>query len=597
MFGKILVITKNNAIVKLTMPSNVMNDLINVHVVFEDSNKKILGEIEEINGDTLNIKFIGEITDSSFISGVIRKPTLDANIRIINDKELYVLVGNQEKSINIGVSPLYNNYPLKIKIDDLFSGHTAIFGNTGSGKTNGICRILQNVFSNSNIIPYKASFFIFDSFGEYINAFKDLNKINPNFNFKVISTSIKKNNYEKLCIPVYLLELEDILNLLDANSFSQIAMIENALTLVKVFVRNDEKAQKYKNYILSKAIISLMYTNQTSTRIRDEIFEILTESSTNEINLDAIVSGVGYTRSFKDCFIIDSEGMFVERNLIAEYLRSFIKEDISVDTKDYKIYYNLKDLEKALNFTLYTERYLLNDKMFNDAISLKVKLHDLANRNYSRFFENCNYLTLEEYINSLQMINGKKAQIVNINLEDIDDRFAKTLTKIFGRLFCKYTRNLESRASKPIHFVLEEAHRYVTADDDKILFGYNIFERIAKEGRKYGLILDLITQRPTDINENVISQCSNFLIFKINHPIDLEYITKIIPNMCQDIVEKQKNLQPGTCVAFGKIFKIPMIIKMEKATPPPESADCRVYDNWMVMLNQNASTENKGENI
>ena len=123
---------------------------------------------------------------------------------------------------------------------------------------------------------------------------------------------------------------------------------------------------------------------------------------------------------------------------------------------------------------------------------------------------------------------------------------------------------------------------YVLEGDYKKLFGYNIFERIAKEGRKYGLILDLITQRPTDINENVISQCANFLIFKINHPADLEYIAKSVPNMSEDIVEKQKTLQAGTCVAFGRIFKIPMIAKMQKADPPPTSANCEVYNNWMV---------------
>ena len=122
--------------------------------------------------------------------------------------------------------------------------------------------------------------------------------------------------------------------------------------------------------------------------------------------------------------------------------------------------------------------------------------------------------------------------------------------------------------------------------DDKKLFGYNIFERIAKEGRKYGLLLDLITQRPTDLNENVISQCANFLIFKINHPADLEYIAKSVPNMSEDIVEKQKTLQAGSCVAFGRIFKIPMIAKMQKADPPPTSANCEVYKNWMVQLKQ-----------
>ena len=150
----------------------------------------------------------------------------------------------------------------------------------------------------------------------------------------------------------------------------------------------------------------------------------------------------------------------------------------------------------------------------------------------------------------------------------------------------KYTRSLENRASFPIHMILEEAHRYVIENDDKKLLGYNIFERIAKEGRKYGLIMDIITQRPTDLNENVISQCANFLIFKINHPADLEYIAKSVPNMSEDVVEKQKTLQSGTCVAFGRIFKIPMIVKMEKACPPPTSANCEIYNNWMVKLKQ-----------
>ena len=132
--------------------------------------------------------------------------------------------------------------------------------------------------------------------------------------------------------------------------------------------------------------------------------------------------------------------------------------------------------------------------------------------------------------------------------------------------------------------ILEEAHRYVLEGDDKKLMGYNIFERIAKEGRKYGLLLDIITQRPTDLNENVLSQCANFLIFKINHPTDLEFLAKSVPNMTEDIIEKQKTLQAGTCVAFGRIFKIPMIAKMLPADPPPTSSNCEVFKNWMVQI-------------
>ena len=585
MLGKIKTISKNSAVVEINKEGGQTKDLINLHVVFEDNDKKILGEIDSILEDTIKITFLGELTDNDFIGGLIKKPSLDANIRIINEQELRILTGSEERGLRLGVSPLYNEFPLNVNIDELFSNHTAIFGNTGSGKTYGICRIIQNIFPNSQTIPYKANLFIFDSYGEYINAFKDLNKNNPYYSFKVITTSPKKD-YEKLNIPVCLLDLEDILNLLEATNFSQIAMIETALTYVKMFAREDNEAIDFKNHILAKAIISIMYTNQTAARIRDQIFEILNETSTDNLALDTEVPGIGFTRKFRNCFDIDSEGRFAEHKIISDYIKQFIDENREWNFNAEGVYYSLKDLETALNFTLYSERYLLNEAMYDSAMSLKVKLHDLVTRSNGQFFSGDSYITLDQYIKKIQINGNKKSQIVNFNLEDVDNRFARSIVKIFGRMFMQYTKGLENRASFPIHMILEEAHRYVLEGDDKALFGYNIFERIAKEGRKYGLLLNLITQRPTDLNENVISQCANFLIFKINHPADLEYISKSVPNMSEDVVEKQKTLQAGTCVAFGRIFKIPMIVKMEKADPPPTSANCDIYGNWMVRLKQ-----------
>lgn len=586
MLGNILTISKNSAIVSINKNSDTqITDLINLHVIFEDQNKKILGEIDSIEQDTVKISFLGELTSNDFIGGLIKKPSLDAKIRIINEDELKILTGVENRSIRLGVSPLYNDFPLNVSIDELFSNHTAIFGNTGSGKTYGICRIIQNIFPKSQIIPYKANLFIFDSYGEYINAFSRLHENNPFYSFKVITTNMKKN-YEKLNIPVCLLDLEDVLNLLEATNFSQIAMVDTALTYVKMFARNDKEALDFKNHILAKAITSIMYTNQTSSKIRDQIFEILSETNTPELSLETEVPGIGFTRQFRNCFDIDSEGRFAERKIISDYIKSFIDEDRKWNYDSTGVSYSLHDLEVALNFTLYSERYLLNEAMYDSAMSLKVKLHDLATRNNSSFFTNEGYITIDEYIKRIQINGNKKSQIVNFNLEDVDDRFARSIVKIFGRMFMKYTKGLQERASFPIHMILEEAHRYVLEGDDKKLFGYNIFERIAKEGRKYGLILDLITQRPTDLNENVISQCANFLIFKINHPADLEYISKSVPNMSEDVVEKQKTLQSGTCVAFGRIFKIPMIVKMEKADPPPTSANCEIYNNWMVKLKE-----------
>lgn len=170
--------------------------------------------------------------------------------------------------------------------------------------------------------------------------------------------------------------------------------------------------------------------------------------------------------------------------------------------------------------------------------------------------------------------------MVNINLDDVDDDFAKVVTKIYSRLIFEFVKGLKNRASIPFHIIVEEAHRYVQKDTDNFLIGYNIFDRIAKEGRKYGLILGLITQRPVELSDTVISQCSNFLIFKMNHPTDIEYIKKMVPNISEEIVEKQKSLQSGTCLAFGRAFKIPLIVKMQMPDPEPLSGNCDVVRIW-----------------
>ena len=241
---------------------------------------------------------------------------------------------------------------------------------------------------------------------------------------------------------------------------------------------------------------------------------------------------------------------------------------------------------------LIVHNYNTNDYLNNQVIILE-KNHKAVIIESPTFYDN--YAELEDYIKSLIDNDGKKAQIININLEDVDDRFARTVTKIFGRLFLTFGKTNEPRASIPIHIILEEAHRYVIQNDDVGLLGYNIFERIAKEGRKHGVIIDLITQRPTDLNSNVISQADNFIIFKITHPEDLDYITRMIPNMSADIIEKQKSLQPGTCVSFGRILKIPMIVKMQKADPPPESANADIFGTWMIAKKKDENIETSEE--
>lgn len=197
-----------------------------------------------------------------------------------------------------------------------------------------------------------------------------------------------------------------------------------------------------------------------------------------------------------------------------------------------------------------------------------------------KIFEGGTFISPDNFISSLVAKNGRKSQIININLEDIDDTYAKVIVKIMCRLLFEFSKNRKERASIPFHLFLEEAHRYIQKDSDTFLIGYNIFDRVAKEGRKYGVILDIISQRPVELSDTVISQCSNFLIFKMTHPKDIKYIEEMLPNISSDVIEKQKVLQPGNCVGFGSGFKIPMIVKLELPNPMPYSSNCDVSNRW-----------------
>ena len=185
-----------------------------------------------------------------------------------------------------------------------------------------------------------------------------------------------------------------------------------------------------------------------------------------------------------------------------------------------------------------------SDKVYDYTNVLKVRLDNLINSESAEYFKYPKYITRDEYIKELILTKeGKKAQIIDFNINYVDDRFAKALTKIYSKLLFDYSTSLKRRASLPFHIILEEAHRYVQNDMDVEILGYNIFERITKEGRKYGVILGLISQRPSELSETVLSQGANFLIFRMLHPVDLKYISEMVPNMTDEILTKLKKLR------------------------------------------------------
>ena len=583
MFGKILYINDNIAHIENLNANNAdaKDDLMNMHVIFESDDQRILGEVTEFNQELIKVKFLGEFINGKYVNGVLRKPLLTSKIRIINGDELKDLVGtNSEETFPLGISAIYKDFVIYPKINDLFSNHLAIFGNSGSGKSCGVARIVQNLFTNRSLLSFNANLFIFDAYGEYKSAFNNLNSLNPNYNYKFITTNKTDQNDFDLKIPFHLLNLDDIALLLQASSHSQLPIIERTIKLCRIFALDNEESIKYKNHLIAKAILAVLFSNQTISSKKNDIFKIIEVCHTSEFNFDTQITGLGYTRTFSECFEIDSKGNFGESVLITDYILKHISDDIEALEEPKNVMYSIDDFAKALEFTLISEGFQNNSNLYSDAIILKVRINAIITSSLKKIFDNSSYKSIGEYITSLVAKNNRKSQIININLEDIDDTHAKVIVKIISRLLFEFSKTSNNRGRIPFHLFLEEAHRYIQKDSDTYLIGYNIFDRIAKEGRKYGVILDIISQRPVEISDTVLAQCSNFMIFKMTHPKDIKYIEEMLPNISQDVIEKQKTLQPGNCVAFGSAFKIPMIIKMEMPNPSPQSSSCDITNVW-----------------
>ena len=593
MFDKIVYISDRSANVKLKEGTAVTINLMNLHLIFEDKDKKILGEVDDMDGDIVKARFLGEIINGRLYGGVIRKPSLDSTIRVITKEEIPLIVGESKPGfMPLGVSPFYNDFPVYMNVNSFFSNHFAIFGNSGSGKSCGVSRIIQNMFHDKNLFPYKSNIIMFDSSAEYYNAFRNLNEINPNFHYRFFSTNEIDGVGEKIRVPIWLLNVDDLCLLIQITNHSQIPIIERMLKLALIFSESGDISKQYKNHLIAKAVMTILYTNETAANKRNEIFSILASCSTDEFNLEAPIQGIGYTRKFRECFLIDGQGQFSESVLLTEYVSSFIKEEFESYEPKGGNYYDLDTLEKALNFTLISEGWLRNENTYGDAVTIRVRLHSLIIGEYAKYFDVKDYVTQEQYLSSLLISNGKK---YHINFDDVDDWFAKVITKVYTRIIFAFAKGLKDRGSIPFNIIVEEAHRYIQNDTDSFLIGYNIFDRVAKEGRKYGVLLGLISQRPVELSDTVISQCSSFLIFKMNHPTDVEYIRKMVPNISDEIIEKQKTLQSGTCLGFGMAFTIPLIVKLKMPDPEPKSGNCDVVNIWNggVKNNTTAPTINQ----
>ncbi len=583
MFGELIKIDENIIVVK-NLSGKVNLQCLNYHVIIPEENRNVVGEIINISSSDITINLVGEIVNNVFLQGITRKPGLVKDIRFLYKSELELLIGSQNEApgeFELGESAIYTGYKVNASMETFFANHFAILGNSGYGKSCGVARILQNVFKErNNAVPEKAHILLFDAYGEYNQAFDSIN-LTPTLNFKKYTTEFNMGNDDLLKIPLFLLDEDDYTLLLNVDSVSQMHVIKKTLKLIYIFNSGHSDLLQYKNEIIAKCIMDILSSGRNASQIRDQIVAVLTSYNTPDLNLNTIISQPGYNRTLRQCLNIDEQGKIAAINLVIDELQKYTKVNSEELIPVFDFNYTLEDFYYALEFALMSEGTINSQSSYESNNLLKNRVLNIINSEYKKYFTMDQYISREEFINTLfTSNNGENAQIININLNNVDDRFAKNVVKIYSRMIFEYAAKLEDRGTYPVHIVLEEAHRYIQNDIDVSLLGYNIFGRICKEGRKYGIILGMITQRPSELTNTVLSQCSNYVVFRIFHPEDLKLIESISINVNREALSRIKSLSPGNALVFGSAFKIPTFVKFAMPDPSPKSSSVNVNNLW-----------------
>lgn len=535
------------------------------------------------------IGLIGEVVSEKFYFGVSKMPLIFSEVDIISEKDLRTMleVSNDEIEIEenpgktracllpIGASVIFPDYAVKVNIDKFFGFHFAVFGNTGAGKSNTIALIMQNIFSKKNYSARGSKFVFIDSNGEYEQAFSKLNDANSDIKVKNFVASDDESIENGFEIPAWALSADDWSILLHATEKTQVPILKRAIDLAKIFFDSENKNDEVKNHILASTLLGVIQSSDSSPSKSDKILAILATFHTDDISLSSTVDG-GITLNRA---LAVEYGNFVKEDKAIDFLTSYQKDNLNnLLLRGKTVTYSIQEFYQAVQFATLYEGSISSQRIQEYTSPLVTRLQALQDGIQGRILSKTEFKSIDEYIENILGDN----QIVNIDVSLLDDASAEVVTKVLAKLLLDHLKRKHSKAETPINFVIEEAHRFVRNEVNYGAVGYNIFERIAKEGRKYGLLLGISSQRPSELSKTVVSQCSNFIIHRVQNPDDLQYISKMVPYVNQGMIERLTYLQTGNALVFGTAINLPTLTRFKEANPKPDSDNARISEKWYI---------------
>lgn len=557
--GTVIESTSNSIMIKIendeTFEKNKKEIQIGKYLQIKEGNHNyVICIIQSIKINDDNDKYIINSQPIGVFSGdfkqgssVLPSPTEEVFIvsKIVMTK---IFSENSNYSFKFGELIQNSDVNLHINGNNFFSKHIAIVGSTGSGKSCTVAKILQDVvginkkINLNNGSQKNAHVIIFDIHSEYKSAFEIDDK--ENFNLNALDV-------DKLKLPYWLMNSEELESLFiesnEQNSHNQVSQFKKAVILNKE--KHNPKLKKVN------------YDTPVYFSI-EEVYNYILNMNNEVINK---IEGEEQLPKLLDGNLITDLNTYFNNKL------DFVTTSTAKATKASNGAFNgefnrfLSRLETKINDKRLD--FLLQPNKKDDALYKTDDFEEIL-KQFLGYIDKSNITIID--------LSGVPFEVLSITVSLIS-----RLVFDFAFHYSKLKHSIKELNDIPFLIVCEEAHNYIPkSGGSEYRASKKSIERIAKEGRKYGLSLMVVSQRPSEVSDTIFSQCNNFVALRLTNISDQIYIKNLLPNNANSITDILPTLGAGECLIVGDAPPMPSIVKMEMPDPEPKSESIKFHNEW-----------------
>ncbi|MBO8173099.1 MAG: ATP-binding protein [Bacillaceae bacterium] len=560
-----------------------------------------------------------------FERGVYSYPSVGDPIILPTNEQLQAIVENKDNKANVvvGYAPMASNAPVRINPDKLFGRHVAVLGNTGSGKSCSVAGLIRwsleaakesvENTGDDEEENLNARFIILDPNGEYSKAFDDFNTVRR---YRVIVDDEEDDVFDKLIVPAWMWNSYEWSSIMQASGKAQRPLLQRSLREMRngtrslddnksvildiwrhfsnciITLKNDYKKTQYKDFPHNKnfaeRLISFaedadsFYNNSGELdqkildqlcKIRDIFNDIARGKETGKyykpFERDEVIKTIEVVNELIKLLDVpytyegpnEDSPVFFEVNKLPNYLEQLGRE---------------QNVVQYLDFLIMRIRTMLSDKRINSIINPEGSDEQLK-------FEEW----LEKYVGNDK---GKNGEIAIIDLSLVPTDVIHLIVAVISRIIFEALQRYRRLNNNPLPtvLVLEEAHNFIgnfnkeNDENSPFLMCKQTFEKIAREGRKFGLGLMLSSQRPSELSSTVLSQCNTFLLHRIVNDRDQELVRRMIPDNLGALLNELPTLPTRKAILLGWATSVPTLVEMKELedNERPESSDPDFWDVW-----------------